>query len=41
MRRIADGMTVIAQAAPETAEDFEVLAVRAEARMKGAKLAVW
>jgi hypothetical protein len=42
MRRIADDMTVIGRAKAEIlriAEDFEVLAVRADGRMKGAKLA--
>jgi hypothetical protein len=42
MRRIADDMTVIARAKAEIlriAEDFELLAVRAEGRMKAAKLA--
>ncbi len=42
MRRIADDMTVIARAQAELlriAEDFELLAVRAEGRMRGAKLA--
>jgi hypothetical protein len=42
MRRIADEMTVIARAKAEIlriAENYELLAVRAEARMRGAKLA--
>jgi hypothetical protein len=41
MRRIADDMTVIARAQAELlriAKDFELLAVRAEGRMRGKKL---
>jgi hypothetical protein len=42
MRRIADEMTVIARAKAEIlriAEDYEILAVRAERRVRGAMLA--